>query len=103
MNVIKDTKQSAAGLTIHLDRLTNVLQTECQHFSTVDVLVCSVGTSSIIGEKLKLMKELWAAEIRSTILDAEQVSVFNLFYEKQNKLIKGTLLMIILANTICRA
>ncbi|XP_065212792.1 eIF-2-alpha kinase GCN2 isoform X2 [Planococcus citri] len=72
LNVIKETKQSAVGLSIYLDRLGNALQPEYHHFSTVDVLVCSVGSSNLIDEKLKIIKELWTAEIRSTILNVEQ-------------------------------
>lgn len=72
LNKEKKTKQSAAGLTIYVDKLVSTLQINCQLFKTVDVLVCSVGQSEMMNEKLKIMKDLWAAEIRSTILDVDQ-------------------------------
>lgn len=41
----------------------------------VDVIVCSLGQSDMLKEKLKLMNELWSANIRSTVLCFEEVRI----------------------------
>lgn len=67
-----ETKQSAVGLTIYVEKLINILQANWRLFSTIDVLVCSLGQNDTTAEKFEIMKELWNASLRCTTLDVEQ-------------------------------
>ncbi len=88
LNISKETGQSAVGLSLFLDKIICSLQTDSQVFSTVDVVVCSIGKSINEQEKLKIMKDLWSAEIRSTILDVEQVRIY-FYYNSISSLALG--------------
>nr|CAD7463560.1 unnamed protein product [Timema tahoe] len=76
----KGLSQAAAGVSISLDRLVSALQEleegeeegDDTPFGALDVVVCSLGRSPMVREKCTLIRELWAAGIRATILDAIQ-------------------------------
>nr|CAD7397393.1 unnamed protein product [Timema cristinae] len=78
----KGLSQAATGVSISLDRLVSALQEleegeeegDDTPFGALDVVVCSLGRSPMVREKCTLIRELWAAGIRATILDAIQVN-----------------------------
>ncbi|XP_017783992.1 PREDICTED: eIF-2-alpha kinase GCN2 [Nicrophorus vespilloides] len=68
-----DIKQSAVGVSISLDKLTSAMQKnqdDMTNFAYLDVAVCSLGTNAFIKEKSKVLKDLWCAGIRCTLIDA---------------------------------
>ncbi|RZF32981.1 hypothetical protein LSTR_LSTR008694 [Laodelphax striatellus] len=70
------TQQHAAGISLSLDKLVSVLSSsvECgqklEARRTVDVIVCAVGsTGESCAQRLKVLKELWAAGISCSSID----------------------------------
>jgi hypothetical protein len=68
----KEVSQAAAGISISLDKIVSVLQDE-NSSPAVDVVVCSVGHRSMEKEKAAVIRELWAAGIKSSLIDSLQV------------------------------
>jgi hypothetical protein len=68
----KEVSQAAAGISISLDKIVSVLQDE-NHAPAMDVVVCSVGHRSMVKEKAAVIQELWAAGIKSSLMDSLQV------------------------------
>jgi hypothetical protein len=68
----KEVSQAAAGISISLDKIVSVLQDE-SNAPAVDVVVCSVGHRSMVKEKAAVIRELWAAGIKSYLIDSLQV------------------------------
>jgi hypothetical protein len=68
----KEVSQAAAGISISLDKIVSALQDE-NNISAVDVVVCSVGNRSMVKEKAAVIRELWAAGIKSSLMDSLQV------------------------------
>lgn len=68
----KEVSQAAAGISISLDKIVSALQDE-NNVPAVDVVVCSVGNRSMVKEKAAVIRELWAAGIKSSLIDSLQV------------------------------
>jgi histidyl-tRNA synthetase len=68
----KEVNQAAAGISISLDKIVSALQDE-NYTPAVDVVVCSVGHQPMLKEKAAVMQELWAAGIKSSLMDSLQV------------------------------
>lgn len=68
----KEVSQAAAGISISLDKIVSVLQDE-SNAPALDVVVCSVGHRSMVKEKAAVIRELWAAGIKSSLIDSHQV------------------------------
>ncbi|XP_021938823.1 eIF-2-alpha kinase GCN2 isoform X2 [Zootermopsis nevadensis] len=67
----KEVSQAAAGISISLDKIVSALQDE-NNVPAVDVVVCSVGNRSMVKEKAAVIRELWAAGIKSSLIDSLQ-------------------------------
>ncbi|KAJ4436658.1 hypothetical protein ANN_16789 [Periplaneta americana] len=67
----KEICQSAAGISISLDKIVSALQDE-DNTPIVDVVVCSFGHRSMVKEKAAVLRELWTAGIRSSLVDSLQ-------------------------------
>ncbi|XP_063231098.1 eIF-2-alpha kinase GCN2 isoform X2 [Bacillus rossius redtenbacheri] len=70
--VPREVSQSAAGVSISLDRIVSALQACDQDARALDVVVCSLGHGPMIKEKCAVVRELWAAGVRANLLDAIQ-------------------------------
>lgn len=68
----KEVSQAAAGISISLDKIVSALQDE-NNTPAVDVVVCSVGNRSMVKEKAAVIRDLWAAGIKSSLMDSLQV------------------------------
>ena len=68
----KEVSQAAAGISISLDKIVSALQEE-NSSPAVDVIVCSVGHRSMVKEKAAVIRDLWAAGIKSSLVDNQQV------------------------------
>jgi len=68
----KEVNQVAAGISISLDKIVCALQDE-NHSPAVDVVVCSFGLQSMLKEKAAVIRELWAAGIKVSLMDNLQV------------------------------
>lgn len=75
LNITTESKNSVFGVTICLEKFASSLPKELLVLPFVDVIVCSLGQNEMLKEKLKLMKELWSAKIRSTVICSEEVSI----------------------------
>ncbi|CAH1116543.1 unnamed protein product [Phaedon cochleariae] len=73
----KEVQQSAIGVSISLDRLVQAVQKEHSEeipgVDNLDVVVCSVGRKEMIQEKTKILRNLWAAGIRSTLIETTNI------------------------------
>ncbi|KAJ8980157.1 hypothetical protein NQ317_014652, partial [Molorchus minor] len=73
----RDVHQSAVGISIALDRLVQALQKEQSEelpkINFLDVVVCSVGSKQMTKEKTKILRSLWAAGIRSSLVEATSI------------------------------
>jgi len=68
----KEVNQVAAGISISLDKIVCALQDE-NYTPAVDVVVCSFGLQSMLKEKAAVIRELWAAGIKVSLMDNLQV------------------------------
>lgn len=68
----KEVSQTAAGISISLDKIVSALQEE-NNTPAVDVVVCSVGNRAMVKETAAVIRELWAAGIKSSLMDSLQV------------------------------
>jgi translation initiation factor 2-alpha kinase 4 len=68
----KEVNQAAAGISISLDKIVSALQDD-NYTPAIDVVVCSVGHQSMLKEKAAVIRELWAAGIKSSLMDSLQV------------------------------
>lgn len=74
--VPKDIKQSGVGISISLDKLVQalqeeqLLQNEFENVNNLDVLVCSIGSKPMVLEQCKILRDLWAAGIRCSLIDS---------------------------------
>jgi hypothetical protein len=68
----KEVHQAAAGISISLDKIVSALQDE-NYTPAVDVVVCSFGHQSMLKEKTAVIRELWAAGIKISLMDSRQV------------------------------
>ncbi|XP_066249145.1 eIF-2-alpha kinase GCN2 isoform X1 [Euwallacea similis] len=70
----KDTPQSAVGISISLDRLVQAIQKqdkeELPKMEALDAIVCSVGSKQLIKEKTKILRSLWAAGVKCSLIEA---------------------------------
>lgn len=65
--------QSAVGVSIAVEKIISAMIENEQISSEIDVLVCSVGTKSMIKDKCMILQDLWANGIRSYVIyDAAQ-------------------------------
>ncbi|XP_049955903.1 eIF-2-alpha kinase GCN2 [Schistocerca serialis cubense] len=68
--------QSAAGVSISLDKIVLALQEARAVLSgaasTVDVVVCSLGQRFLFKQKASIAKELWAHGVQTLLLDSMQ-------------------------------
>lgn len=75
-SVPKEVSQSAAGVSISLDKIVSALQ-EHQHSclpqGETDVILCSLGQRNLFKEKAKLARDMWTAGIRTLLADGMQV------------------------------
>ena len=71
--VYREVNQAAAGISISLDKIVSVLQDE-NVSPSVDVIVCSVGNHPMTREKAAVIRDLWAAGIKSSLVDNLQVT-----------------------------
>ena len=69
----KEVSQAAAGISISLDKIVSALQEE-NSSPAVDVIVCSFGHRSMVKEKAAVVRDLWAAGIKSSLVDNLQVA-----------------------------
>lgn len=72
LDATKECSQYAAGISLSLDKIVSALQADNYKASTLDVLVCSLGQNSMTREKVGILKELWNAGIKSSLLDTTQ-------------------------------
>lgn len=73
----KDLHQSAVGVSISLDKLAQAVQ-ECSMSDLVnheflDVVVCSLGSKSLIKEKSRILRNLWSTGIRCCVIEANNI------------------------------
>ena len=68
----KEVNQVAAGISISLDKIVCALQDE-NYTPDVDVVVCSYGLQSMLKEKAAVIRELWTAGIKISLMDNLQV------------------------------
>jgi translation initiation factor 2-alpha kinase 4 len=68
----KEVSQAAAGISISLDKIVSVLQDE-SNAPAIDVVVCSIGHRPLVKEMAAVIRELWAAGIKSSLIDGLQV------------------------------
>lgn len=69
--------QSAAGFSLSLDKLVAAgtsVQCASTPVSTCDVLLCSIG-KSVLLTRLNIVRDLWQAGVRCSVLDQQEVSV----------------------------
>lgn len=70
----KDLHQFAVGVSISLDKLAQAVQESFgTHLEFLDVVVCSLGTKSLVKEKAKVLKSLWSAGIRACLIEANNM------------------------------
>lgn len=65
--------QSAAGISLSIDKIVSTLQADQWKTSLVDAVLCSIGTKLVIRDKLSLARDLWAAGVKTYLLDSIQV------------------------------
>ncbi|GLV39622.1 Gcn2 [Carabus blaptoides fortunei] len=66
--------QSAVGISLSLDKLVQALQEEQSAemgLCNLDAVVCSMGVRPMMKEKAKILRELWSAGIRCSLLEAQ--------------------------------
>ncbi|KAK4885013.1 hypothetical protein RN001_001284 [Aquatica leii] len=70
----KDIQQAAVGVSISLDKLIQALQEEGEsesvNVSSLDAVVCSLSGKVSIKEKFRVLRDLWLAGIRCTLIEA---------------------------------
>ncbi|CAG9763995.1 unnamed protein product [Ceutorhynchus assimilis] len=70
----KGIQQSAVGISISLDKLVQAVQKEesedMPRLDALDAIVCSVGSKQLIKEKTKILRSLWAAGVRCSLIEA---------------------------------
>ncbi|KAF5298737.1 hypothetical protein FQR65_LT09606 [Abscondita terminalis] len=70
----KEIQQTAVGISISLDKLLQALQEEDEsdflNVSSLDAVVCSLTTKVSIKEKFRVLKDLWSAGIRCTLIES---------------------------------
>lgn len=70
----KDIQQSAVGISISLDKLVQAVQKQesddVPKLDAQDVIVCSVGAKQLIKEKTRILRSLWAAGIKCSLIEA---------------------------------
>lgn len=70
----KDLHQSAVGVSISLDKLAQAVQeNSTSNFELLDAVVCSLGSKTLMKEKAKVLKILWAAGIRACLIEANNI------------------------------
>ncbi|XP_030764956.1 eIF-2-alpha kinase GCN2 [Sitophilus oryzae] len=71
--ITKDVQQSAVGISISLDKLVQAIQKEDSEelpkVTTLDTVVCSVGSNHLLKEKIKMLKCLWRHGIKSSLIE----------------------------------
>lgn len=69
----KGIRQSAVGISISLDKLVQSLQQEpcsvIENLSCMEVGICSLGSKDLLKEKARILKGLWAQDVRCCVLD----------------------------------
>lgn len=68
----KEVNQVAAGISISLDKIVCALKDE-NYTPAADVVVCSFGLQTMLKEKAAVIRELWAAGIKVSLMDNLQV------------------------------
>ncbi|XP_025831674.1 eIF-2-alpha kinase GCN2 [Agrilus planipennis] len=67
----KEIEQHAVGISISLDKLVQAVQEEnYDEMTLLDAIVCSLGPKNFVNEKAQIVKDLWSAGIRASIIDA---------------------------------
>lgn len=70
--ISKEVHQTAAGISISLDKIVCALQDD-NYTPAVGVVVCSFGLQSMLKEKAAVIRDLWAAGIKISLMDSLQV------------------------------
>ncbi|XP_074036650.1 eukaryotic translation initiation factor 2 alpha kinase Gcn2 isoform X2 [Leptinotarsa decemlineata] len=74
----KDTKQCAVGVSISSDRLVDALQRqpsgELPRMDSIDIAVCSIGEKQMVEEKAKVLRNLWKANLRCTLIEGSNLT-----------------------------
>ncbi|KAI8514991.1 Eukaryotic translation initiation factor 2 alpha kinase 4 [Branchiostoma belcheri] len=61
---------AAVGVSIAFEKVVSAVSASesCQVPSTCDILVCTIGRSSLLKERMRVVRDLWAAGLRAEIL-----------------------------------
>ncbi|XP_077990931.1 eIF-2-alpha kinase GCN2-like [Glandiceps talaboti] len=61
--------QHAVGVSIAFDKLVSAVQEETESIpSVIDILVCVVGSKPLFKERIKVVRDLWAAGLRADMI-----------------------------------